>query len=511
MRRGEAEEELWGCSSSNTTPTSATVTIGASKDENGKYVQVQHEANSKEHLAGPNYPMWGSTSTEANTIPMMNVQHLSAIVALKIYNNGDGQDIKVTSAGLGVPEYKEYDDNNILIKTHPEEIIVGAFNKLNLTSSDFTLTPVNKSSSNFARLELDTPITIPYGAYKTVYFAVKPFVAENRFVTVQVNGSDKPAKINANFVAGKITTIKVNINGLSLHDEDVNPQTSNILDMTSTGIKTTWGGASWEAVEDAQTLTYQPYSDPNLIINGNTPVSALVIGSESEPGIIKITGTAAELLPKVPVEFYVTSYNNKKAAMRVENIMAGFNFKLWIFPINMTLAFSYEALTTTDDGSTPIIADTTKLNFNGIVPVEQVDEYITILGEEPIHKKVASEQIENLLQKFDDNTTDGANPTFDGLKKAITSPDLIDTDNAAKTTADILYNKIRSKLVNKVGDDISDWLFGSNSKAFFQKVKDLPIEVTLTTLDPDGPEGDVYDPRITVWGINSPELVQNGN
>lgn len=57
--KGEAEEELWGCSSSGTTGITANVIIGASKEEN--YIQTQNAADNKTHLAGPNYPLYGIT------------------------------------------------------------------------------------------------------------------------------------------------------------------------------------------------------------------------------------------------------------------------------------------------------------------------------------------------------------------------------------------------------------------------------------------------------------------
>ena len=219
---------IYPYSSSNTTPTSATVTIGASKDENGKYVQVQHEANSKEHLAGPNYPMWGKTTTAANETPKMNVEHLSSVVALKVCNDGAGEDVYIKTLSFSVPKYTEYEeDGKTVKKTHQSEAIVGKFTFDATTSISYA--PVDKETSDITTISLTTPIYLPKDSDITIYLAIKPFVADNRYVKVSINGSERGANISANFQPGKVTTLKVSVKPPKYETE------SDALKITSKG------------------------------------------------------------------------------------------------------------------------------------------------------------------------------------------------------------------------------------------------------------------------------------
>ena len=64
--------------------------IGATKGKNDIYVQ-KLTADSKSHIAGEMFPMYGQAlNIPADKNPKVQMKHMSAIVALKIVNQGDG-------------------------------------------------------------------------------------------------------------------------------------------------------------------------------------------------------------------------------------------------------------------------------------------------------------------------------------------------------------------------------------------------------------------------------------
>ena len=171
-----------------------TVTIGA--NEAGSYTQKQMSNNSKRHLAGSGYPMYGvKKNVPKNKSPKFSMSHLSAIIALEIVNNGAGGDIVIKDAQIEATEE-----------------IVGDFTVVLLGASAPTFTK-GSDVSKIARVELTNAATVAYGNSATLYLAVKPFDASNKNLKISVNGSTRTVEMPANtvFRAGTLTRLRVPI------------------------------------------------------------------------------------------------------------------------------------------------------------------------------------------------------------------------------------------------------------------------------------------------------------
>ncbi len=345
---------------------------------------------------------------------------------------------------------------------------------------------------------------------QTFYMPVKPFTAAaGKKLTVYVNGSyrDITLEKELKFEAGKITTISVPVEKLYFHDKNVDPASSNVLNVNNvTGMYKDGGWIQTWKTTTASAVTFSNSTPESLIINGKN-VSAYVIGKDNATGTVTIKGKAKELIPYVPIEFYASSWNGEKAVMRVEKITGWYNMITYI-----DLTFDYAKLTQYMAAS--------RITFSGLVPLEQVTyngkKHLTILDEEPYHKRVSTEQIEALMQNFDDDKTDDLNgfkPTFNGLYAAITNPSSLPSSkntplsqmtSEADITAKIIFDKISNKLSGSSIGSLADLIFGS-PKQMFETVANMPLEVTLSTVAKGGSEG-ATDNRILVWGLNSPNV-----
>ena len=179
-------------------------------DEQGNFIQTQSQADSKSHIAGTSYPMFGSTKTEypngipADENPKVRMKHLSALVAVKLVNE-TGNDITINHIELEAAN-------------HP---IVGKFN-VDLTKSTpaFSVTPdgddkkENDEYSNSAVLKLGTEgivISKAEGnneASSKFYMAIAPVT--DKF-TIRINGTAITNDIEIPLESGKVTTLKVTI------------------------------------------------------------------------------------------------------------------------------------------------------------------------------------------------------------------------------------------------------------------------------------------------------------
>ena len=480
-------------SSSAATITAYPVTIGAE-------VQTQTQEGNMYDIAGPNCPLYGiKNGVSRKNAPKFKMSHMFAVIALNIVNEGHGGNIAVKSAGIAAAE-EIVGDFDVNILGNPSK---------NIYDPVFTKKTNSKKST---KVELSNAVVIESGKSATLYLAVKPFDASGKELTISINGNaakgngaSKTIKMPAGskFEAGKVTTITVPVEKLSFHDENVDPATSNVMNVKSTGMKKSWG--LW-GTTTANAVTLSNQTPETMIINGKS-VSAYVIGTDKATGTVTIKGKAKELIPYVPIEFYAASWNGEKAVMRVEKITAWYYVFLYI-----ELGFDYSKLTQYMAAS--------RITFSGLVPLEQVTyngkKHLTILDEEPYHKRVSIEQIEALMQNFDDDKTDDANgfkPTYNGLYAAITNPSSLPNDKTTplsqmKSEADITAKIIFDKILDKLGDgslgDLAGMIFTS-PKAMFETVADMPIEVTLSTVAKNGSEG-ATDNRLVIWGLNSPNV-----
>lgn len=441
----------------------ATVTIGATQESG--YIQTQLAADSKSHIAGTACPMYHYLEGQSGTAtPQFTMKHLSALLAINIVNEGGEGDILVNSAEVNF-----------------QTEVVGDFD-VKIKGDDVTYTPVSGKASKNAVLSLGgATFTVAPGDSLKLYMAVKPCVinAGEKAFTVKINGSSKQITLDEDltFAKGSMTTLNVPLKLKALTE-------SNVFDLE--------GGSGLSKYKLAS-LIGDYTSTETMVINGHE-VEVSVLGTPAKPGQVQITGTPKELINKVPITFYASSYGNNQGVMRVESISGEILF--------IPLSFTYDELVPN------IIADPTKITFTGVLPLEQYKRngttYITILDEGPILKEISQSNINKLLLKFDDNPDDGKTPTFEGLKAAINDEGINTTGSPANITAKVICDKLKDKLGDhpKFGK-IASTLFESPS-IFFSLIRNARITVVLSTVDKNASDKDAAtDNRVMAWGIHA--------
>lgn len=449
----------------------ANITIGATKESG--YVQTQLIADSKAHIAGEICPMYDYLESQSgSTTPQFNMKHLSALLAIKIVNEGGDGDIIINSAQISVPTI-----STTAIK-QTEEKFVGDF-KVKISGDNVEYIPVANSSSSTAKLSFGgANFSIAPNDDLTLYLAIKPFDASGKTFDITINGAQKRVTIpsGVKFEAGKMTTLRVPLK-LSY------PTQTNVFDLQ--------GGSGWSTYKLAS-LVGDYNTTETMLINGKE-VDVVVLGTPAKPGMVQVQGTPQELINKVPINFYASSYGNNQGVMRVESITATFS----ILGIPIPVTFNYSDLIS--------YVKPERIQFSGVLPLQQYErngtKYITILDEEPIQKGINIENINNLLESFDDNTKDEFKPTFEGLKAALNN-DGIDTDGTpANVTAKCICAKLKSELADNEKLSAVSGLFDSPSMMFYL-VRGAHIKVVLSTVDKND-SNIATDNRVMAWGIHA--------
>lgn len=438
----------------------ATVTIGATQESG--YIQTQLAADSKSHIAGTACPMYHYLEGQSGTAtPQFTMKHLSALLAINIVNEGGEGDILVNSAEVNF-----------------QTEVVGDFD-VKIKGNDVTYTPVSGKASKNAVLSLGgATFTVAPGESLKLYMAVKPCVinAGEKAFTVKINGSSKQITLDKDltFAKGSMTTLNV---PLKLNA----PTESNVFTLN--------GGKLASLIGD--------YTSTEIMYINGHEVEVSVLGTPAKPGQVQISGTPQELLSRVPISFYASSYGNNQGVMRVESITA----TIGIIPITFTY----------DDLYPSIIKDPSKITFSGVLPLEQYKRngltYITILDGGPILKEINEANINKLLKSFDDNTTDTKEPTLAGLQQAFNDTNQINVEGtAANITANCVYNKIKPILEgNSLLNLVSGILF-RNAKSLFDTISGVTVTVVLSTVDKNASDKDAAtDNRVMAWGIHATE------
>lgn len=186
---------------STSSSISSNVSIGAVAPD---YTQVQTCVDSRSHISGEHYPMFGTTSAESGVQPRFtNTGHLSALVAVKIANSTDNP-ITINQIALEATNSP----------------IVGDFT-FGFNGNNSTLAAVAASTSKKAVLKvLNDGDVVPANSEGLFYLAVAP--VEDDF-SICVNGTRIKANVagksqvkynHISLEAGKLTTIKVTISEL---------------------------------------------------------------------------------------------------------------------------------------------------------------------------------------------------------------------------------------------------------------------------------------------------------
>lgn len=512
------------------------VIIGSSN-----FIQTQESANNRSHVAGPNHPMLGHIESLPNTSnPIFNMTHLSALVALKVVNEGDGQsnngdaNIVVNELTFAIPDVSTVDAEKKTVK-QTQIPIVGAFN-LTVSGVDNAVSfgPVKDATSNIVTMRLANPVTIAPGADATFYIAVRPFnansiIRENTdpILEVGINGSKRQVTIpagKANFTSGKITTVRVPVK-LSY------PKASDALEIKSQGRK---DGDTAETV-----INIGEAKQMNFNINGET-VPAYVLSDDGKADKVVIRGFAKDMFAALPVGFYASRWNNLPTAMKMHSVQLwlpkysdGYKTVTDMVAIKdyagdlVSFILSMAAIVGVRFDNTYGIPRSTMdkfvnnqslLNFNGIVENGDFDRnQVFILYEDPVYKEVKSDRIDQFLESFNGQDEDGKvwKATCQGLEamllKAVNNPESGVLEFPDKGTADLaeatakgIFYKLKGALENFKGVDLSGFIefYFSSWQDFMYKIRDTKIQVILETCPYDFSDNGTINPMV-LWGFDA--------
>ena len=293
--------------SSGDTPT---VTIGSTT--------ANVQANSKAHIYGANYPMFGEVHNVPKAKnPATSMKHLSALVAVKVVNEGYGGNIMVKDVEFSIPEIL----NASGTVTQAAFPLVGQFQ----VAADKTITAVEGQTSNSVKVTLPSAVTLANGESVTLYLAVRPFAAKGKTISIKVNGSERTVKItkDVNLESGKVTTFSVPVKALVAKDVLVENGIvkSDAFTITSIGRQASEGNT--HTTGNTGDIVITTSTTPKTIKVNGQDVDAYVLGSTNgQTGTITITGFLPDLINALPVKFYVSTWNDAPAVMTVNKVTA---------------------------------------------------------------------------------------------------------------------------------------------------------------------------------------------
>ncbi len=238
-------------------------------------VQIQIYKDNMKHIAGGNYPMWGTAlAVPYEEAPHVVMSHLSSLLEINVTNSTE-EAIAVNSVTFMAPED-----------------ITGTY-YIDITGDQpyYTSSGANYVSG-VARLAVGGADQIAPGESGKFYLAIKPFTAQaNTELILDVNGQTKYIYLDndVTFSAGKIKTL--NFDYTQAVEVEAGPYTSNMI---------------WELGSKAY--------DHAATINGTPDVPVLKLGTSEVPG------TASIYVPgdAVKIGFYAVSWNEKPAVVALK-------------------------------------------------------------------------------------------------------------------------------------------------------------------------------------------------
>lgn len=167
-------------------------------DRNNSYTQTQVGNDSKAHLAGDGYPLWGKTNVAAATKPAITMNQMTSVIAVNVTNKIDDP--------ITVSKVEFWSS----AETH----LVGEY-RVNFSGTSPVLS--NSAGEGIATLNVSGASALAKDASGVYYFAVKPFDAPAgaslsiRVTTDEgVQTSENIVPLNYSFTAGKIYTLNFN-------------------------------------------------------------------------------------------------------------------------------------------------------------------------------------------------------------------------------------------------------------------------------------------------------------
>lgn len=152
----------------------------------------QNGYNSTDALDGSNCPFYGvAKSVAANSIPSIDMKHLTSVVAINVTNTTDTP-VTITTASLTATED-----------------IVGSY-YIDITGSSVIYNPSEGYVKNTATVNVSGGTALEKNQSAILYLAIKPFTAaEGTNLVLAVNGLEKTLELpnDVEFSAGKIKTL----------------------------------------------------------------------------------------------------------------------------------------------------------------------------------------------------------------------------------------------------------------------------------------------------------------
>lgn len=407
--------------------------------------QTQKGNSNMAHIAGENYPMCAVVkNVVAGEIPVGEMKHMSALVAINVTNNTDAA-MTVVSAGLKA-----------------SESLVGTY-YMDFTGEKVVYTPSGDSYvSNVANLKVEGGQEIAPGASAKFYFAVKPFTAEaDSKLTVYVNGSQKTVTVKetVEFAAGKIKTINVPVETIK-HDLS-----------TSDSIK-----ANHLVVGNNTTASHR------AVINGVDTRYVVVVGKENAAGSIVLKGSIQDFINMTEMGFFASSWTGKQGALTIAQVAIQ-------FPKGGMLAFILgDSLVMTAEEIAEKIAEKSEEEVDmddfifrpapaGTFSTDAKNHTLTILDESLHYYGITEERLNSMLADSD--------LSIDDIRAIINGEgDLYET---------LLSLGFISEEDNKESIETIE--------ALLPEIRAAQIAVTLSTITEDQ-AGNTYDPRVVIWGMN---------
>ena len=466
-----------GGDSSSAATTNAAAAVSA-KVNIGTSTLFGIVRGSKAHIAGTNYPMYGiKNNVPKDKTPKFKMSHLYALVALEIVNVGDGK--------------ADNDDQPITVNsvtfTAPDNII-GDFN-VNVTNDKHTFSDAGSNSKTISLTALkdtegETGITIDPRKSATLYFAIKPYDASGKELTITINGTSKKVKMpsNTKFSEGKITTLKVPVK-LSFQKES-----TDALQFLPIGDNI----AKKDVVINGESINaYMLYKEYEKVNEGSW-LRPNYVWKYTDPQSLPVEGNVKDLFNALGAGFYASHWEGRPAAMTLEsiNLWLPYNGKMvhiskyppfatalaadmgwedWIVSAALPYLIPESDGIMQSEGLIKLnsFIDSSNVTFNGIVSngTGEDNPKIFMLDDETIHKKVGKTNVENLLStKFVYKTPLGEMliPTYQGLLDIVNKAPGAAPSKEATKTARAIYGKI----MEKVGDKTV--------------TKDIPLVGTIT-------------------------------
>lgn len=292
-----------------TTPANTTTYLYIGGPTN--VIPEQDGNNSKSHIAGYNYPMYGKASAVAyNETPSITLEHLASVLEVQVTNNSTSP-ITVEDVVFTAPSGKT---------------IFGQF-IINFAASPITYADGTYTSET-STLKVVSADPIAAGETASFFLAVKPFVAEaGETIKLSVNGYEKAVNLAKNFTfeAGKFKRLTFNYD----KEPDIYQLVTNIEAFSD-------GGKYVFALQDGvSTSTYYFLNnagssdnlDTGLTVAANTitnPNKKYIFTAEATSDLFKFINSNEKYLFNSGSSTTVNTNNDSQASWAVSAVDGGY-------------------------------------------------------------------------------------------------------------------------------------------------------------------------------------------